>query len=71
MMAAEQQRAALAAAINDCDRMILQADIDNDAERADHRNDPRRLARYQRRRTDLLDHAKKLENLYNSLYNHV
>jgi len=57
------------AAINNCSMLILQADIDNAAERIDHRQDVRRLMRYRQRRTDLVRHREQLENLYASLYN--
>lgn len=65
-----EQRATLSTAINECDRMILQADIDNDAERAERvaGTDAGRLARYKRRRTDLVKHREGLEKLYVAIH---
>jgi len=68
-MNAAEQKGALYATINECDAMILQAGIDNDAERADHRNDARRLVRHCARCAILVKHREQLEKLYVSLYN--
>jgi len=65
----EWQKQALFQAINECDTMILQADIDNDAESFDHRQTAMQLSRHKRRRNALAKHRELLENLYKSLYN--
>lgn len=66
----EEQKAALVVAINECDKMILQADIDNAAERSERTplSDTGRLARYRNRRTDLVKHRKGLEKLYVAIH---
>lgn len=56
-------------AAKDCDNVLVQYEVDNDAERVDHRKDERRLERYRRRRNQMLDLRKALENLYVELYN--
>lgn len=68
---ATDQKATLYAAINDCDTMILQADVDNDSERrvSGYAGDAGRLARYNRRRMALVKHRERLTSLYTSLYN--
>lgn len=65
-----EQKQALITAINECDTMILQADIDNTAERAERvaGTDAGRLARYQRRRTALVKHRDGLEKLYVAIH---
>lgn len=63
-----QQREALYAAVNDCDRMLLQCQVDNDHERSDHHKDERRLARYERRRDALVAHRNALQQVFIALY---
>lgn len=67
-MTPAEQKAALYAAVNRCDAMIVQSERDNDAERLDHYKSERRLSRYQARRASFVEQRRGLEALYVSLY---
>jgi hypothetical protein len=60
---------ALAARVNEIDSMIVQADVDNDKERADHHHDLRRLERYKARRRGLITVRDRLRRLYVEITN--
>lgn len=58
----------LAAAINECDRMMVAEDCRNDIERCDSRsNDSIRLRHYRYRRDAIRDHRKNLVRLYEAI----
>ena len=70
-MTPEEQKAALYAAVNHCDSMILQAETDDSRERREARGysaDANRVARYAARRASILIQRRSLESLYESLY---
>lgn len=68
-MTPTEQKSALFAAINQCDTMILQADIEHANERVDPAQYVRKMTQHKNRRTALVKHREQLENLYVSLYN--
>lgn len=67
-MTPAEQKAALYAAVNRCDAMIVQAEVHDAHERVDHQQDARRIARYSARRTAIVGQRRGLEALYVSLY---
>ena len=66
-----QQKAALFAAVNSCDAMLVQAELDDSRERCEARGytgDAARVSRYAARRSALVAQRNQLEALYESLY---